>query len=79
MAGPSKSILQVVYLNQGTLSASSLSNAFCSSVNSCVLTSSAILSLLAFSNRHHVDIKNVRKKAILAHVSTPSLLTPSTV
>lgn len=56
---------QVVYLNHGTLSANSLSNNFCSSVNSCIPTSTAILSRLEFSSRHHVDMKRVRKKAML--------------
>ena len=55
----------VVYLNHGTLSASSRSCSFCSSVNSRLPISSAIFSLRVFSSRHHVDMKKVRQNATL--------------
>lgn len=55
----------VVYLNHGTLSASSRSSNFCSSVNSCAPLFCAIFSLRPFSIRHHVDMKKVRQKATL--------------
>jgi hypothetical protein len=62
---PRISTHQVVYLNHGTLSANSLSNNFCSSVNSLAPISAAILSLLLFSLAHHVDINSVKPNAIL--------------
>ena len=54
-----------VYLNQGTLSASSRSNIFCSSVNSSTPVSCDNVSRRAFSLRHHVVMNNVKKKAML--------------
>jgi hypothetical protein len=61
----SMSTHQVVYLNHGTLSANSLSNAFCSSVNSLAPISSATFSLLLFSLAHHVDMNSVNPNAML--------------
>lgn len=60
-----KHLIQVVYLNHGTLSAFSRSISFCSSVNSCAPSSGEMASRRAFSFLHHVDMKRVRKKAML--------------